>query len=491
MKDIAVMVNDLLITPRTPRGTPALDFIRGELLLTGTKEGCREGDCGACAVLVGEKQSGMVRYRAYPSCLLALGDLDGRHLITIEGLRGAAPEGLTPVMRAFLEENASQCGFCTPGFIISLTAWLAESTALDLASAMAAVDGNLCRCTGYGSIRRAAARLAMDFSDLPPPGRSRLDILVDRQVLPQSALEFRDTAEFGIESDKTAPNASATVFLGGGTDYYVKNPEPDDDFSPSLLRSMQDMTGLGRKLVDGKEWLVVGAATNLSDFFAFPELQAEIPGLKGYENRFASTLVRNLATVGGNLVNASPVADLTAMLLALGAFVEIASPALKNKTRRIGLDQFYLDYKKTALGPGEYVQSVSIPRLGGSSRRFSFEKISKRENLDIAAVNTALSFVLESGTCKDVRISAGGIAPVPRLLPKAARVLEGKKVAGMDARELAALARLTAETAAAEASPIDDVRGSAGYRKRMVSRLVLAHFLRCFEDSGLAGELYP
>src|SRR3989339_1469674 len=156
-----ILVNDAWVEPRTAYGSPALDFIRGEMGLTGTKEGCREGDCGACAVLVGEfagygsslgsASPRAPRYLAMPSCLLALGDLDGKHLITIEGLSADAPEGLTPVMRAFLEENASQCGFCSPGFIVSLSAWLAAPGRPELAGAMTAVDGNLCRCTGYGS----------------------------------------------------------------------------------------------------------------------------------------------------------------------------------------------------------------------------------------------------------------------------------------------------------------------------------------------------
>ncbi|MDP2791328.1 MAG: 2Fe-2S iron-sulfur cluster-binding protein, partial [Rectinemataceae bacterium] len=173
------------------RGEPAIDFIRGEMGLTGTKEGCREGDCGACAVLVGEfapgrdgeEGAGEPRYRALPSCLLALGDLSGKHLITIEGLRASSPDGLTPVMRAFLEENASQCGFCSPGFVVALSAWLANSAYPDLSGAMTAVDGNLCRCTGYGAIRRAAERLVSEFRELPEDGIERLGYLVEKAVL--------------------------------------------------------------------------------------------------------------------------------------------------------------------------------------------------------------------------------------------------------------------------------------------------------------------
>lgn len=490
MKHAMIMVNDRQLEPLTPPGNPALDFIREELSLTGTKEGCREGDCGACAVLVGEMKGGVPRYRAYPSCLLAMGDISGKHLVTIEGLTGSAPEGLTPVMRAFLEENASQCGFCSPGFIIALTAWLAESSSLDLSGAMKAVDGNLCRCTGYGSIRRAAARLAGEFSGLPEPGTERLKILVRRHVLPPSVLAFIDLTGTDNEKEADPPAGESAVFLGGGTDYFVRNPEPDSNFSPVLLASRAGMVGVREIEVMGRKWLGIGAAAKVSDFFASPLLEAAVPGLKTFETGFASTLVRNLATVGGNLVNASPVADITAMLLALGAKLEIRS-IRDDAARYIDLDEFYLDYKKTALNPGEYLALVLIPGLSGGAPYFSFEKISKRENLDIAAVNTAMAFRLEAGICRDVRISAGGIAPIPRLLPRASALVEGKNIGAMDTRERAVLARLTAETAASETAPIDDVRGTAGYRTRMLSRLVTAHFLRFFGEAGLAEELYP
>jgi len=152
-----IKVNNAWRGLASAEGMPVLDVARGELGLTSTKEGCREGDCGACAVLVGEQIANTVRYRAVPSCLLALGELKGKHLLSLEGLIEGTEDGLTPVMRAFIEENASQCGFCTPGFIIALTSWLAEPQVPDLAGALRAVDGNLCRCTGYAAIRRAAA----------------------------------------------------------------------------------------------------------------------------------------------------------------------------------------------------------------------------------------------------------------------------------------------------------------------------------------------
>ncbi|MGD9938485.1 MAG: 2Fe-2S iron-sulfur cluster-binding protein, partial [Clostridia bacterium] len=162
----------------------ALDWIRNEAGLKGTKEGCREGDCGACLVMFGGRDAaGQVEWQTVTSCTLAMGELDGRHIITIEGL---ASTGLTPVMEAMLDHGASQCGFCSPGFILALTAYLVSGSKIDAVAAMTAVEGNLCRCTGYGSIRRAAARLADEFSTLPQGLAPRLQILSQRGVLPPS-----------------------------------------------------------------------------------------------------------------------------------------------------------------------------------------------------------------------------------------------------------------------------------------------------------------
>ena len=569
-------MNDSWVEPKTGPGTPALDFIRGELGLTGTKEGCREGDCGACAVLVGEfaidgccaagglgnsgegngdcgVSAGAPRYLALPSCLLSLGDLAGKHLITIEGLSASAPEGLTPVMRAFLEENASQCGFCSPGFVVSLSAWLAGPGRPDLAGAMIAADGNLCRCTGYGAIRRAAERLAREFGELPRDPTERLKALAAKSVLPRSVLVFMAESRLviGAETKVSADDApdvadlpettdspdvadsleaaaspettdsleaADLVALGGGTDYYVRNPYPAGDFRPLRLRSSDDLKKIARTILAASPWIRIGAAVTLRDFFASTPLREAVPGIETYEGQFASTLIRNIATVGGNIANASPVGDITSMLMALGAKLEIggyagaaagaaAGPAAGS--RLIPIEDFFTGYKTTALRKNEIIRAVLIPdgrdldrsggqsgdKSGGPGARpvllFSFEKIAKREKLDIAAVNTAISFRVEEGFARGVRISAGGVAAVPTLLRKASAALEGAAIDRKDTKALARLAREVGAAAEAEISPIGDVRGSASYRKRMTGRLMLAHFIRLFGADGIAKELFP
>ena len=476
-------------------GSPALDFIRRELGLTGTKEGCREGDCGACAVLVGERRAEGPRYRAMPSCLLALGDLEGRHLVTIEGLaEGAGAEGLTPVMEALLEANGSQCGFCSPGFVVSLTAFLAEGGPLDPAAALVAIEGNLCRCTGYGAILRAAKRLREDFAGLPAAPIARVAALVEAKVLPPSCLAFA-RGELGGAADSAAAaprgaggsegaalgSEGAALVLGGGTDFFVRDPDPAERETLLLISQRPDLARITR--IDGPDaarGISVGAAATLRDFFADPLVRTALPGIERFEADVASILVRNRATIGGNVANASPVADMTAMLVALGARVRLESPA---GLRELPLEELFLGYKKLDLRPGEIIASFAICELGKSGL-FNFEKASKRRHLDIASVNSSIALQMDGDTIARARLTAGGVAPVPLLLREASAFLAGRRADAATALEAARLA-------AAEASPISDVRGSADYRRALLERLVVAHFARLFPGARIAEELLP
>jgi xanthine dehydrogenase small subunit len=493
---------------------PALDFIRKDLGLTGTKEGCREGDCGACAVLVGESAgapgSSGAAYRAQPSCLLALGELEGRHLVTIEGLAAA---GQTSVMRALAEANGSQCGFCSPGFVVCLTAWLIGGP-LTVEGAHSAVEGNLCRCTGYGAIKRAASRLVEEFRDLPAERRARLDALVERGVLPPSCGAFaRGEALAGAKAAVAAGGPRAAVreataavrpqtslALGGGTDFFVRNPKPDSVSFPSydLLDKNTELKKVAfRDTPDGGRFLEIGAALSWREFFSEAQILALVPGIERFEKLLASPLVRERATVGGNIANASPVGDVTAMLIALGALVRVAAPGAV-AALEMPLEALFLGYKKLDLRPvasggagsdgaapggagAEIITAILLPARRPFAR-FNFEKVSKRERLDIAAVNSAASFEAEADGAQTritrARISAGGVAPVPLFLAKASSFLEGKT---LDAATASEAARIASE----EARPIGDVRGAADYRRRLLGRLVLGHFIRLFPGAGV------
>jgi xanthine dehydrogenase small subunit len=513
-KSMKFLANDTIIDTSSRRAAPALDFIREELGLTGTKEGCREGDCGACAVLVGTRvpssevgavlvgtrapsseggaaRGGAVAYRATPSCLLALGELEGRHLVTIEGLAAGArarglADGLTPVMRALVEENGSQCGFCSPGIVISLTGWLLSGV-IDVEGALTAVEGNLCRCTGYGAIRRAAARLAREFADLPPEPAARLAALEKAGVVPGSLGRFASREilpEADLpEAEPRSPRAARTT-LGGGTDFFVRNPDPEPGFEAELLDLRPEYAGIRIDNGLGTKVLEIGAAVSVRDFFASPLVRSFAPGIESFEAEMASSLIRGRATLGGNVANASPVADMTAMLIALGATAVLEGPAGR---RELPLPRFFLGYKKLDLREGEIMACFRIPSRP-KAPRFNFEKVAKRRRLDIASVNTAALFEIAGGDggpkVERAILSAGGVAPTPLLLEKTGALLAGRKVD-------AALAREAAAAAAAEVAPISDVRGTADYRRRLLERLVIGHFIRLFPETGLAEELFP
>ena len=492
-RELRFAVNDREIRTDKPEGMAVLDFIREELGLKGTKEGCREGDCGACAVLLGERlPEGGVRYFATPSCLLSLGKVEGRHIVTIEGLAAGAKAkglegGLSPVMKILLEENGSQCGFCSPGVVIALTSFLLGGPPYDEAGAIVAVEGNLCRCTGYAAIRRAAAKLAREFGGLPADFNERLALLIEKGAVPESlgAYSSGTFCPQAVCGTGSAEAAGSAVVIGGGTDYYVRNPEPDPGLSFLFLNNDPEYCGVKA----GPEGLEVGAATRLHDFFADGRLRSFIPGIERFEDDIASSLVRSEATIGGNAVNGSPIADMMVMLIALGAQVKIRD--LKSgRERSMTLDRLYLGYKKLDLAPGEVLASFIIPKAegAGEGRRFNFEKVAKRQYLDIASANTAACFEVEGPAAKprivSARLSAGGVAPVPLYLKAASEYLRGKEASAETAKEAARLA-------VAASSPIDDVRGSADYRRRLLSRLILAHFVRLFPETGIAEVLFP
>jgi xanthine dehydrogenase small subunit len=471
-REIRFLLNDSLERVALPAGQVVLDFLRRDRRLTGTREGCREGDCGACLVLLGELQDARVRYRAVSSCLLPLGELEGRHLVTIEGLNPPSPQapGLSPVQRALVEQGAIQCGFCTPGFVLALTAFFLEAPRIEEAPALEALAGNLCRCTGYASIRRAVRELVGSYpagnSAEEGPGRRRLERLIAWGLLPE---HFRQ-APARLASMRRGPGRAEVperVLVAGGTDLFVQRPEA------LLGASLEFLSGRG-SLAGAREQggrVVIGAATPMEDLRG-------VEPFGEYLRLIASFPIRNRATVGGNIVNASPIGDLTIMLLALGATLSLRGPS---GTRELALERFYRGYKELELEAGEALESVSFPALGGE-RRFSFEKVGRRKHLDIASVNSAACLRLEGGRVLEARLSAGGVAPVPLYLRRTSEALAGREA---DTGTVKHAMRLAQE----EVSPISDVRGSADYKRLLLRQLLIAHFLRLAPERVEVGKL--
>lgn len=432
---ITLLLNGEAVESNLPEGTVLLDFLRRHRGLTGTKEGCREGDCGACLVLLGEPRGPELYYRPVNSCLLPLADAAGRHVVTIEGLNAPA---LTPLQQVFVEEGASQCGFCTPGFIVALTAFLLSSPRWDVDAALDALAGNICRCTGYLAIRRAVEQVLASLGAMPA---HRLPRLVAQGWIPPYFLDAP------VRVPAASPGRDG-VPVAGGTDLFVQRPESLVAAELNLLSRREELRGVTVR--DGR--CRIGAATPLADLEDAPP----VPELAGVFRLIASRPIRHRATIGGNLVNASPIGDLSVLLLALNASAVLPG-------REVPLRDFFAGYKKLNKRSDELVLAVSFP-VPEPGSVFSFEKVSRREHLDIASVNSAMLAAVQGGRVSSACLSAGGVAPIPLYLPQASAAL----VAGG--------ARAALEAAMTEIAPISDVRGSADYKRRLLRRLLTAHF---------------
>jgi xanthine dehydrogenase small subunit len=458
------LLNDQKINAAAPPGLQLLDFIRYHRHLTGTKCGCREGDCGACTVLIGKPSAEGVAYRAVTSCLMPLANVQGKHVVTVEGIN--PPKGaLTPVQQAMVAENGTQCGFCTVGFVMSMTGFCLDARSNSPEAAIAAVDGNICRCTGYKSIEKAAARLntLLDARN----GQNALTFAVENGVVPAYFLDIPQRLANLEQPFKVVKGAAEAMPVGGGTDVYVQRAE-------TMVHAP------ARHLSDHSEWLgiqevgdtiEIGASTTVTDWMESPLMQALFPRLQEHLKLVSSTPIRNMATVAGNLANASPIGDLTIWLLALDARVRLHSA---NGTRELPLRTFYTGYKTLAKTPEEWIESIVFDRPKGDFR-FNFEKVCKRTYLDIASVNTALSLRLDGDKIAEAHVSAGGVSPIPLYLTRTSAFLAGKMMRALPDWLPEAQSLLQSE-----ASPISDVRGTANYKRLLLNQLFQAHFYEIF-----------
>lgn len=470
---VRFLLNDREQSISHSRGTVLLDVLREDLGLTGTKDGCREGDCGSCLVLLGTPGSEGVAYRTVNSCLLPLGEAAGRHVVTIEGLNQSK---LSPAQQALVDEGAVQCGFCTPGLVIALTGFLLDGAAMTEADGVAELGGNICRCTGHVAIKRAIARLAELFRDLEraggPSSPARIAALVERGVLPPHFLEaparLRAMAKTVMVKKGALPHASELApLVAGGTDLFVTQAEKLRGTEPEFLARRDDLRGIS---VLGAS-LRIGAATPLNEIEDSPLIHSHFPDWAPHFARVASRPIRNRATIAGNIVNASPAGDLSVMGLALDATLVVAKGWSK---RTVALRDFFRGYKVLDLAFDEMIAEIRIP-LPAAGTRFDFEKVARRERLDIAGVSSAVRLRVRDGVIVEAHAAAGSVAPIPLYLRKTSAFLLAMPVSAQTAREAAAMA-------ASEIAPISDVRGSAAYKQALLPRLILAHFLKLFPD---------
>lgn len=460
-----------------------LQFLREDLARTGTKEGCAEGDCGACTVVIADIDTSGERLapRAVNSCIQFLPTLDGKELLTVESL-GDGERGLHPAQRAMVEQHGSQCGFCTPGFVMSLFALYksnAQPSRCDIDEALA---GNLCRCTGYTPIVAAALGMYADEPDVEnwqtqPAGGvasgdeqarlKKLRDLVTDEVLCAEGSGRKFYAPHNIEQLATllTENPSATI-LAGGTDIGLQVTKQQRNLE--VLIYTGNVAELDESVV-AEDCLDIGAAVTLTD--AMSLITAHYPTLEELFVRFASPPIRNAGTLGGNIANGSPIGDSMPALMVLGATLVLNAGG---RRRTVALEDFYLGYQQNALQAGEFVERIRIPLPADGEYIHSY-KVSKRFDQDISAVCSAYRLRLDGNNIREVRIAYGGMAEVPARASRCEQALLGNEW-NADTVDRAMLALDQ------DFTPISDMRSSAGYRQQVCKNLLKRFYLESGAD---------
>ncbi|WP_394886943.1 xanthine dehydrogenase small subunit [Mesorhizobium sp. AaZ16] len=446
-----------------------LDYLRLRRSLRGSKEGCAEGDCGACTVLVGRLAGGELAYESVNACIRFLGSVDGCHVVTIEHLRGEGGK-LHPVQQAMVDFHGSQCGFCTPGFVMSLYAlWMRNPEPSDEAIEKA-LQGNLCRCTGYEAIVRAARAISSYGKAAKDP------LAMERAAVGKKLAALRDGARVEIGEGKGRLVVPADVgdfaailegeptatIIAGSTDVGLWVTKFMREISPAVfIGGLDELRTISER--DGV--ISIGAGVTYTD--AFSTLARRIPALGPLFDRIGGEQVRNMGTIGGNIANGSPIGDTPPPFIALGATLTLRKG---NERRTMPLEDFFVAYGKQDRQPGEFVEAVDVP-VPAESAHFAVHKITKRRDEDITAVLGAFHLTLAgNGAVSDIRIAYGGMAATPKRAMAVEAALRGRPwseatvEAALDAYEK-------------DFTPLTDMRASAEYRMLVAKNLLRRFYL--------------
>ena len=474
-KIVEFILNSETVRAQVPAGMLALDYLRQHKNLTGTKSGCKEGDCGACSVIIGELKKDAIEYRPMTSCLLPMGELHGKHLVTIEGLN---MENLSAVQNAMVDCGGTQCGYCTPGFVVCMTAGLmAPQVPLNEDGVLYAISGNLCRCTGYRSIKDAGVQAIESLRD-QLINKERIEALVKAKALPKfflgiaarlKAIEPEEILQFGHQQ-------RGCTIVAGGTDLYVQRGEQLAESSITLLNNGSAIP----PATASKGRVIFDARMTFEAFATDPLINTYLQEIYDYNLLMASWPIRTRSTIGGNLCNASPIADMTCLLLALECSLTLTSP--DGRKRELPLNEFYLGYKQLNKNSDEVVTEISFP-VFSENTHINWEKVSKRAWLDIATVNAACKFEVVENHFTQASMALGGVSATPLYLEHASAFLVGKAVSVDTLLDSLSVAQ-------SEFEPIGDVRGSAKYKRLLARQLLLANFVKLFPESVNQETLY-
>lgn len=463
-----------------------LNYLREDRHLPGSKEGCAEGDCGACTVVLGELHNNVLQMRAVNACIQFVPTLNGKALFTVEYLKQLADKSsddpaknLHPVQQAMVDFHGSQCGFCTPGFVMSLWGVYLEhqerSTRPDNAQIRSALSGNLCRCTGYRPIIEAGERM-MDYPQLRFNRQSIEDKL--RKLSSSQALDYQHNGRHFFApktllqlSELRSHHPDATL-LAGSTDVGL--------WVNKQFRDLGDILYLGdieelRHLAEDEHFISIGAMVSLND--AFAKIEAHYPQIRQQWERFASPPIRNAGTLGGNIANGSPIGDSMPWLIVLGAEIVLSNQV---QQRHLPLEDFYLGYMNKDLAADEIVELILVPKPR-AQQVFRTYKLAKRYDSDISAVCAAFCFTLEGGTISDARVAYGGVAATPKRATQTERELLGKAWTETTAR--AAMLTLGEDY-----SPLSDMRASAENRLQSLKNLMFRFYLETRPEQPLKAE---